>query len=314
MRQRRARGNPVDGVLLLDKPRGITSQTAVARVKHLFGAAKAGHTGTLDPLADGLLPVCLGEATKFAQGLLDADKSYRAVIRLGVTTSTGDMEGEILSEHAPCTDAAAMEAALGEFRGDILQVPPMYSALKRDGKPLYAYARAGTDVPREPRKVHIGRLVLEAIAGADVTVVVTCTKGTYVRVLAEDIGQRLGCGACLAGLTRTAVGGFQLAQAVSLAALDDLAPEDRQALLLPVDALVSALPRIDLDSSEAGHITAGRPIARTASPVGPLARAYGPGGEFLGLVAGETEGRIVPKRLVSSAPVPAAAVENGGKA
>ncbi|HWI14170.1 MAG TPA: tRNA pseudouridine(55) synthase TruB, partial [Burkholderiales bacterium] len=189
-----------------------------------------------------------------------------------------------------------------------------YSALKRDGKPLYAYARAGTDIPREPRKVHIGRLELESIAGADVTVAVTCTKGTYVRVLAEDIGRKLGCGACLAGLTRTSVGGLQLTQAVSLAALGDLAPEDRRALLQPADTLVSALPRIDLDSSEAGHIRAGRPIGRSGVPVGVLARAYGPGGDFLGLVAGETEGRIVPKRLVSSAPVPAAAVGNGGKA
>lgn len=251
MSRRRARGNPVDGVLLLDKPRGITSQTAVSRVKALFGAAKAGHTGTLDPLADGLLPVCLGEATKFAQGLLDADKGYRAVVRLGVTTSTGDLEGEVLAQRSPNTNADAIAGALPQFRGDIMQVPPMYSALKRDGKPLYEYARAGRDVHREPRKIHIGQLALESVDGADLTIFVTCSKGTYVRVLAEDIGNALGCGACLASLTRVAVGDLQLTQAVSLGALGELSPEERVRALLPADALVSALPRVDLDQRHA---------------------------------------------------------------
>ena len=307
MSRRRARGTPVDGVLLLDKPRGITSQTAVSRVKSLYGAAKAGHTGTLDPLADGLLPVCLGEATKFAQGLLDADKSYRAVIRLGITTTTADLEGEVLTQQSPKATADDIAAVLTRFRGDIMQVPPMYSALKRDGKPLYEYARAGRDVPREPREVHIRRLVLEGGDGADFTVLVTCSKGTYIRVLAEDIGAALGCGACLASLTRLGVGNLQLDQAVSLAALSELTPDERLRALLPPDALVFMLPRVDLEAAEAACIRVGRPVEWNREPAVELARAYGPGGDFMGLVGRDAEGRIVAKRLVSSGPEPVAA-------
>lgn len=303
-------------MLLLDKPRGITSQTAVSRVKRLFDAAKAGHTGTLDPLAEGLLPVCLGEATKFAQGLLDADKGYRAVIRLGVKTATGDLEGEVLAQCAPVCDRETIAAVLHRFRGDIWQVPPMYSALKRDGKPLYEYARAGHEVPREARAVRIGQLVLEAVDGADVTVSVSCSKGTYIRVLAEDIGTALGCGACLANLTRTAVGGLKLDEAVSLAALGELTSDERLAALRPVDTLVSELPRLDLGPREADSLRVGRPSIRAGVPATELARAYGPSGEFMGLVCVEADGRIVAKRLVSSAPVPAAAIlpQDGGKA
>jgi tRNA pseudouridine55 synthase len=306
VRQRRARGAAIDGVLLLDKPRGITSQTAVSRVKNLYGAAKAGHTGTLDPLAGGLLPVCLGEATKFAQGLLDADKGYLAVIRLGITTTTGDLEGEVLTQLTHAAGADAVAQALVQLRGDIMQVPPMYSALKRDGKPLYEYARAGQDVPREPRKVHIGRLVLEEMKGTDVAVSVTCSKGTYVRVLAEDLGKALGCGACLASLTRVAVGSLQLNQAISLAALSDLSPNARLGALLPPDALVSMLPRLDLDTTEAACIRVGRPVVRSGRPVPELARAYAPGGEFMGLVGRDADGRLVARRLVSSGPEPVA--------
>jgi tRNA pseudouridine55 synthase len=306
VRQRRARGAAIDGVLLLDKPRGITSQTAVSRVKNLYGAAKAGHTGTLDPLAGGLLPVCLGEATKFAQGLLDADKGYLAVIRLGITTTTGDLEGEVLTQLTHAAGADAVAQALVQLRGDIMQVPPMYSALKRDGKPLYEYARAGQDVPREPRKVHIGRLVLEEMKGTDVAVSVTCSKGTYVRVLAEDLGKALGCGACLASLTRVAVGSLQLNQAISLAALSDLSPNARLGALLPPDALVSMLPRLDLDTTEAACIRVGRPVVRSGAQVPELARAYGPGGDFMGLAGRDADGRLVAKRLVSSGPEPVA--------
>jgi tRNA pseudouridine55 synthase len=307
VRQRRARGAAIDGVLLLDKPRGITSQTAVSRVKNLYGAAKAGHTGTLDPLAGGLLPVCLGEATKFAQGLLDADKGYLAVIRLGVTTTTGDLEGDVLTQlAAPEANADAVSQVLVQLRGDIMQVPPMYSALKRNGKPLYEYARAGQDVPREPRKVHIGRLVLEEMKGAEVTISVTCSKGTYVRVLAEDLGKALGCGACLASLTRVAVGNLRLEQAISLAALSDLPPDARLGALLPPDALVSMLPRLDLDTTEAACIRVGRPVVRSGGQVPELARAYGPGGEFMGLAGRDADGRLVARRLVSSGPEPVA--------
>jgi tRNA pseudouridine55 synthase len=315
--RRRACGRPVDGVLLLDKPRGISSQTAVSRVKALLGAAKAGHTGTLDPLADGLLPVCLGEATKFAQGLLDADKGYRAVVLLGLRTATGDLEGEMLAQCEPAVSREAAISALERLRGDIMQVPPMYSALKRDGKPLYEYARAGQELPREPRAVHISRLELEAMALPDLTISVTCSKGTYIRVLAEDLGNALGCGACLASLTRTAVGTLGLEQAVALGALEDAPPDARMARLLPVDTLVLALPRVDLPESEAAGVRAGRPALAAGLADGALGRAYGPDGRFMGLVAGDGGGRIVPRRLISSEAMPAAAgrlAENGGNA
>lgn len=301
MSRRRIRGHPVDGVLLLDKPRGITSQAAVTRVRLTFGAAKAGHTGTLDPLADGLLPVCLGEATKFAQGLLDADKSYRAVVRLGVRTTTGDLEGQVIARQAAAADAARIEAALASLRGEVLQVPPMYSALKRDGRPLYEYARAGHEVVRQPRTVHVAQLTLEAADGPDFTIAVTCSKGTYVRVLAEDIGNLLGCGACLASLTRTGVGHLSLADAIPLPALEALDEAGRMERLLPVDALVSSLPRLDLTGPEAASLAVGRPyVRRELGPTG-LCRAYAPDGRFTGLVDADPDGRVAPRRLVSSA-------------
>ncbi|HEY9446237.1 MAG TPA: tRNA pseudouridine(55) synthase TruB [Burkholderiales bacterium] len=300
MSARRRRGRSIDGVLLLNKPRGITSQTAVSRVKALLGAAKAGHTGTLDPLADGLLPVCLGEATKFAQGLLDADKSYRAIVRLGVTTATGDLEGEILEQRTVTATSDLVLAVLPRFRGEILQTPPMYSALKRDGKPLYAYARAGVEIERLPRRVTIRRLDFEGLDGIDLRIRVDCSKGTYVRVLAEDIGQALGCGACLAHLTRFAVGGLTLAGSVSLDALEAMDEFAKARTLLPADALVAGLPRVDLAAEEAARLIQGRPAAGAAPGILGLVRAYAPDGAFLGLAEAHPEGRLVARRLVSS--------------
>lgn len=299
---RRPRGNPVDGVLLLNKPRGITSQTAVSRVKRLFSAAKAGHTGTLDPLADGLLPVCLGEATKFSQGLLDADKGYRAVMRLGITTTTGDLEGDVLEQKVPTVDAASLAAAVVQFRGDIPQIPPMYSALKRDGKPLYVYARAGKEVPREARTVHISQLEIVAISGADVTLDVQCSKGTYVRVLAEDIGRALGCGAALAALTRTVVGSLRIEASLGFEALESLPPPNRHGVLLPVDSLVQRFPRLDLGPDDVQRLRFGQAVESAASAITGIARAYGPGDHFVGLVECEPGGRTVARRLVSFAP------------
>lgn len=300
MSARRRRGNPIDGVLLLNKPRGITSQTAVSRVRALLGAAKAGHTGTLDPLADGLLPVCLGEATKFSQGLLDADKGYSAVVRLGVTTTTGDLEGEILERHEVTATAEQAAAALARFRGEILQTPPMYSALKRDGKPLYAYARAGIEVERTPRRIVIHRLDFAGLDGTDLRIDVVCSKGTYIRVLAEDIGRALGCGGCLASLTRVAVGDLTLAGSVAFDALEAMDGHARTQALLPADTLVSSLPRVDLQPDEAARLTKGQPLRAVTPGMPGLVRAYDAAGAFLGLAEAQPEGGLVARRLVSS--------------
>ena len=288
--------------MLLDKPRGITSQTAVSRVKALFGAAKAGHTGTLDPLADGLLPVCLGEATKFSQGLLDADKAYRAVVRLGIRTTTGDLEGEVLEQRPVTATPEAIRQAAATFEGEILQVPPMYSALKRNGRPLYAYARAGEVVEREPRRVTIRRLAIVAIDLPEVTIDVACSKGTYIRVLAEDLGAALGCGAALAGLTRTAVGDLVLADAIGFSALEATPAEAREECLRPLDALVTALPRLECSAEEARRLSHGQVFRRVGLAGGGSRRAYGPDGTFLGMVEAAEDGRIVPVRLVSLRP------------
>jgi tRNA pseudouridine55 synthase len=302
---RRAAGQPgaqhaVDGVLLLDKPAGITSHTAVQSVRRLLHAIKAGHTGTLDPLATGLLPVCLGEATKFSRALLEADKTYMATIRLGVTTATGDLEGAVTAQLPVEVSEAQARAALSRFVGEILQVPPMYSAIKRNGRPLYKLARAGQDLPRTPRRVLIRKLTLSRFAPPELDVFVTCSKGTYVRVLAEDVGRELGCGGCLAGLRRTVVGEFSAATGlVTLERLEALDPQDRIALLQPVDALLSALPRLDLDAGEAGHLQQGQPVERPDARTPGLLRIYGPEREFLGMAEIVEPGRIIPRRLRS---------------
>jgi tRNA pseudouridine55 synthase len=296
----------VDGVLLLDKPAGITSSAAVQRIRRLLRAQKAGHTGTLDPMATGLLPICLGEATKFSHLLLGADKAYVATIRLGITTSTGDLEGTITGHHDVRVTDADIGRALTAFTGEILQTPPMYSALRRDGQRLYKLARAGAEVPREPRAITIRRLELLGLDGDELKVLVICSKGTYVRVLAEDLGRALGCGACLSRLRRDAVGDFRLsAGAVTLERLEQAAPDERDALLLPEDALVSALPRVDLDPQTARRLSQGQSVAHSAVRSVGLARVYGPGGAFMGVAEIMAIGEIVPRRLVSKAPAAA---------
>jgi tRNA pseudouridine55 synthase len=298
----RAGQRAIDGVVLLDKPSGITSHAAVRAVRRLFEAGKAGHTGTLDPLATGLLPVCLGEATKFSHYLLEADKTYLASIRLGLTTTTGDLEGAVL-ERKPVTVASPqVESALKRFVGAIQQVPPMYSAIKHEGQRLYKLARAGQVVPRAPREVFIRRLALVALDGEELTVSVTCSKGTYVRVLAEDIGRELGCGGCLSALRREAVGGFSLDHgALALGQLEMLKQGDRDAVLLPADALVASLPSLDLDAGEAQRLMQGRPVERPGAGPAGLARVYGPGREFLGVVEVQSPGVMVPRRLKAQA-------------
>ena len=229
---------PIDGLLLLNKPVGITSNAALQKAKWLLNARKAGHTGTLDPFADGLLPLCFGEATKFSAYLLDADKHYRAVLQLGTTTATGDPEGEVLDTREAAVNRDDIASVLPRFMGEIEQIPPMHSALKHQGRPLYEYARAGIEIERPPRKVTIRALELIECAPPRVVLDVQCSAGTYIRTLAQDIGAALGCGAHLTALQRTAAGGFSLEQAHTLAELETLDPVRRIALLQPADCLV----------------------------------------------------------------------------
>ncbi|MDR2788429.1 MAG: tRNA pseudouridine(55) synthase TruB [Candidatus Accumulibacter sp.] len=287
----------VDGVLLLDKPRGMSSNAALQAARRLFRAAKAGHTGTLDPIATGLLPLCFGEATKFSSGLLGAGKTYEAEICFGVTTDTGDVEGEVLERRAPEFDQRALEAVLGRFRGRITQIPPMYSALKREGQPLYKLARRGITVEREAREVEIGELVLFDYAAPRCRLRVSCGKGTYIRTLAEDIGQALGCGAHLAALRRVAVGGVPVARAVTLDALDALPEDQRQRWLLPPDALLQSLPEIRLDEAQTQRFTHGNPVAVECEIQGEC-RVYAAGG-LLGVGHADAAGIVHPHRLVA---------------
>jgi len=290
----------VDGVLLLDKPCGITSHTAMQMVRRLFNAAKAGHTGTLDPLATGLLPVCLGEATKFSHLLLEADKTYLASIRLDLTTRTGDLDGQVTARFPVNVSRESIERVLQEFVGETLQTPPMYSAIKLAGQPLYKLARAGREVPRNPRKIFIDSLALIDLAGNELTVRVRCSKGTYVRVLAEDIGRKLACGGCLAALRREAVGRFELCSgAVSLERLEPLTLAQRDEMLLPADALVTSLPRLDLDAGETRRLSQGQAVERTEASAEGLARIYGPDRKFLGIAEVSSPCRIVPRRLTA---------------
>lgn len=288
----------IDGVLLLNKPVGITSNAALQKAKWLLNAKKAGHTGTLDPFADGLLPLCFGEATKFSAYLLDADKRYRAVLQLGVTTSTGDPEGEVLDTRPVTVGCDDVVALLPRFTGEIEQVPPMHSALKHQGRPLYEYARAGIDIERPARRVHIRALDLVECSPPRVVLDVQCSAGTYIRTLAQDIGAALGCGAHLTALTRTAAGGFSLQQAHTLADLEALDAGQRPGLLRPADCLVAHLPAVHLDAADAEALCHGRSVAHPAAPAG-LARVYTVGHAFIGLADAEA-GRLVPRRLIAT--------------
>jgi len=284
-------------VLLLDKPVGISSNHALQAVKRLYRAEKAGHAGTLDPLASGLLPVLLGEATRFSGYLLDAAKRYEADIQLGVTTTTADAEGEILERKAVSVGRAEIGALMAHFLGTQTQVPPMYSALKRDGTPLYVLARRGETIEREPRTIQIHSLDLLSLEKDRLAVAVACSKGTYIRTLAEDIGAALGCGAHLAGLRRTATGALELAQATTLDALASLAEDERDALLKPVDEILGQFPRIDLDDAAQARFCHGQAIAQARIPPG-VCRIYGPSGHFLGLAEERDQGWLAPKRLL----------------
>ena len=289
----------VDGVLLLDKAQGMTSNDALQKARRLFSAAKGGHTGTLDPMATGLLPLCFGEATKFSADLLDADKTYEAVLKLGVTTDTGDAEGKVTATVPVDVSEAEILAVLPRFVGDIQQIPPMHSALKRDGRPLYELARKGIEVERAPRAVRIHAIECLAFAGDTLSLRVSCSKGTYIRVLAADIGQVLGCGAHLIGLRRTVVGDLDLAKAVSLAELEGVPEELRGARLLPIDALLQSLPRVDLDGAEANRFSHGNPVALPQGRLGKI-RVYAED-RLIGVGEPGPGGLLWPKRLVQLA-------------
>ncbi|MBF8179224.1 tRNA pseudouridine(55) synthase TruB [Herminiimonas contaminans] len=252
---------PVHGVLLLDKQVGVSSNDALIKAKWLLSALKAGHTGTLDPFATGLLPLCFGEATKFAQDLLDADKTYETVVHLGITTNTGDTEGEVLETKPVDITREQIDAVLAQFRGDIMQVPPMYSALKRDGKPLYEYARAGITLEREARPVTIHLLEFVTYQAPFLTLRVQCSKGTYIRALGEDIGAALGCGAHLNALRRIQVGDLFIDRAITIEQLIATEEGARSALLAPVDALLTSFPALYLSEELARRFLHGQRLA-----------------------------------------------------
>lgn len=289
----------IDGALLVDKPVGVTSNFALQRVKRLLEAAKAGHAGTLDPLASGLLIALFGEATKFAGLLLESDKEYLAMVKLGETTSTGDAEGKLLEVKAVSVTERQVGEALTRFQGEIEQIPPMHSALKRDGVPLYKLARRGESVERRPRRVRILELELLDFKKPFLNIRVRCSKGTYVRTLAEDIGAALGCGAHLAGLRRTGSGRFRVDDAIPVAALETMAPPERRARLVGLDALLVELPRIDLDAALAAKLRNGQSLPLQALQEG-ISAVYGPGGALIGIGRAE-EGTLRPLRLTQVA-------------
>lgn len=288
---------PTDsGILLLDKPAGITSNQALGRAKRVLGIRKAGHTGALDPLATGLLPLCFGEATKVSAFLLDADKGYLAEVRLGERTASGDAEGEVIERAAvPALDRALLESVLDRFRGEIDQVPPMYSALKHQGRRLHELARAGVEVERKPRRITIHALELLDFDDRRLTLRVACTKGTYIRSLAMDIGAALGCGAHLSALRREKSGPFALADAIALDALQALEPAAARALLLPADRALISLPQIHLDAAAADALGHGRAVAVAAATADPV-RMYS-GNRFLGLGRIDANGMLRVRRL-----------------
>ncbi|MCR8921233.1 tRNA pseudouridine(55) synthase TruB [Dasania sp. GY-MA-18] len=305
---RRRRGRPVDGILVLDKPLDKSSNWALQVARAIYQAQKAGHTGSLDPLATGVLPLCFGEATKFSQYLLDSDKAYRSTFTLGVSTATGDAEGEVISTQ-PAADISEQQvlAALAQFRGEIEQVPSMYSALKHQGQPLYKLARKGIEVERKRRQVEIFTLDLEAYRAGEhpeIDVYIECSKGTYVRSIAEDLGAALGCGAHVSMLRRTAAGPFVESQGVSLAQLqvlrDNEAFADLDALLQPVDQALTHLPSVALSEAAVDYIKQGQAVMVPKAPSDSEFKLYSEQGHFLGIGELNDDGLVKPRRLIAT--------------
>ena len=289
------------GLLLLDKPAGFSSTQALARAKRFLGSRKAGHTGTLDPFATGLLPLVFGEATKFSRFLIDSEKSYVATLRLGMESSTGDTEGEIVAGGAVDFEDAALEAVLASFRGAQQQTPPMHSAVRVDGRRLYEHARAGREIDRAARAVEVRDLRACSRKGDELVIAVTCSKGTYVRTLAADIGRALGCGAYLTALRRTAVGPLGIGDAVTLEALQSVGPEAARGHLRPLEVLVEGLPRWDSPPEAAGRFAHGQVVAYPEGEPGAEVAVFAPGGRFVGVGRCEPAGRLSPLRMLAGA-------------
>jgi tRNA pseudouridine55 synthase len=303
MGRRRNRGRNISGVLLLDKPIGLTSNKALQEVKFLFKAAKAGHTGSLDPLATGLLPICFGEATKLSAFLLDADKHYRVRVKLGETTTTADAEGEVVEIADPSgVSEADLRAVLVEFQGEQDQLPPMYSAIKHQGERLYKLARQGVEVEREPRTIHIHALDLLSFELPEFEIDVHCSKGTYVRTLAEDIGKKLGCGAHVIGLRRTGVGPYDDQSMVTLeqvqSAFADKRFQEMDDWLLPLESALADWPEVKLTADAAFYMKQGQPILVPNAPTSGWVRLYANQSDFLGVGQILDDGRVAPKRLM----------------
>jgi tRNA pseudouridine55 synthase len=301
---KRHRGREVNGILLLDKPAGITSNSALQVVKRLFSAAKAGHTGSLDPLATGMLPICFGEATKFSQFLLDADKSYLVTAKLGVVTTTGDADGDVLRQTPVSADATTIAATLMEFVGEIEQTPSMFSAIKHNGQPLYKLARQGIEVERKVRRVTIHRITVLDVRADEVDFEVACTKGTYVRSLVEDLGEKLGCGGHVQSLRRLSAGPYPAERMLTLDQLGELKERggfeaiDEQ--LLPLSTAVADWPAVELGDNAAHYLLQGQPVMASNRPRdGWVTLIQASSGRFLGVGEILEDGRIAPRRLVA---------------
>lgn len=304
-RSRKSNGRDVHGILLLDKPIGVTSNAALQNVKHLFFAKKAGHTGSLDPLASGLLPLCLGEATKMSSFLLDSDKAYEGTCQFGIKTTTGDAEGEVIeTKPVPKLTKTALNKLLKRFIGEIEQIPPMHSAIKKDGQPLYKLAHQGIVVEREPRNIEIYALNLIEILDDSFRFSLRCSKGTYVRTLVEDMGEVLGCGAHLSALRRTGAGPFSLDNAVTIDELEQiLETEGHEGLdqkLLPMDTALEGWPAIRLTDNSAYYVRQGQAVQVAKAPTSGWVRLFASNDQFLGVGQILDDGRVAPKRLVNT--------------
>ncbi|PJG59080.1 tRNA pseudouridine(55) synthase TruB [Aeromonas cavernicola] len=308
-RRRRFKGREVHGILLLDKPTGLTSNDVLQKVKRIYNAAKAGHTGALDPLATGMLPICLGEATKFSQYLLDADKRYEVTAKLGERTNTSDADGEVVATRVVDVTMARLLASLDQFRGAIMQVPSMYSALKHNGRPLYEYAREGIEIEREARPITIFELKLISFEASELKLEVHCSKGTYIRSLVDDLGELLGCGAHVTQLRRTQVASYpyermlmldELERRFEQAKADGISPRDHlDPLLLPMDTAVSVLPEVNMPTAVAAYVNQGQAVQVSAAPDrGQVRMTVGVERLFIGVGEIDDEGRVAPKRLV----------------
>ncbi|SHO55287.1 tRNA pseudouridine(55) synthase TruB [Vibrio quintilis] len=306
---RRRKGRPVDGILLLDKPEGISSNDALQKVKRIYFAEKAGHTGALDPLATGMLPICLGEATKFSQFLLDSDKRYRVVARLGIRTNTSDSDGEVIQERSVDVTPEQLDQCIDQFRGETDQVPSMFSALKYQGRPLYEYAREGIDVPRESRKITVYEANLIRFEHDEVEMDIHCSKGTYIRTIVDDLGEMLGCGAHVIKLRRTAVAQYPAEKMITLCELESLLQEAQQKeeppknlldpLLLPADTAVQSLPEVNLIPELAEMVQKGQAVQILDAPDKTQLRlTKGDERIFIGVGEMNDDGKIAPKRLV----------------